>query len=296
MPPLSDHSKGFLLTVAGVLALCPDTLLIRLIDVDPWSIAFWRGGLTALGLALAIALLPGHRILGDFRAMGRSGLLVALMYALNAILFVNALAYTSVANTLFILSSAPLFAALFSWAFLGERTSARTWIAIGCVSFGIAVIVSDSLGPRGLWGDLIALATAASVAATFTAIRHARRVSMLPALAFGSVVSALIALGFGASVAVAAQSIPFLILLGIFLPLALGLIAIGPRYLPAAEVGLLMLLEAVLGPLLVWAVLGEATGPRGLLGGAIVIGTLTVHSIIGLRRSSRAVPIDGSAA
>jgi drug/metabolite transporter (DMT)-like permease len=70
-------------------------------------------------------------------------------------------------------------------------------------------------------------------------------------------------------------------------PVAFGLITLGPRYMPAPEVSLLMLLEAVLGPLVVWLLLGETASPESLIGGAIVVGTLAVHAILGLTEHRR---------
>ncbi len=65
------------------------------------------------------------------------------------------------------------------------------------------------------------------------------------------------------------------------------LLAIGPRYITSAEVGLLVLLESALAPLLAWAVVNEDPGPYALAGGAIVIGALLVSNLIALRREIR---------
>jgi drug/metabolite transporter (DMT)-like permease len=77
----------------------------------------------------------------------------------------------------------------------------------------------------------------------------------------------------------------YLALLGlIVVPIPFSLLAIGPRYLPASEVSLLLLLEAVLGPLWVWLVLKEFPGWLALIGGAIVIVTLVAMNVYALRR------------
>jgi drug/metabolite transporter (DMT)-like permease len=91
--------------------------------------------------------------------------------------------------------------------------------------------------------------------------------------------------------AVSAQDLGLLALLGVVvLPLAFGLIAVGPRYLPAPEVSLIMLLEAVLGPLWVWLVLHEVPSVTTFVGGAVLIGTLSVHALIGLQRAQAVAP------
>ena len=68
---------------------------------------------------------------------------------------------------------------------------------------------------------------------------------------------------------------------------ALGLLTVGPRYITAPEVSLLLPIETVVGPLIVWAVLGEKPSTAALFGGALVIAALTVHSYIGLRSQAR---------
>ena len=64
------------------------------------------------------------------------------------------------------------------------------------------------------------------------------------------------------------------------------LLTIAPRMAPAAEVGLIMLVETVLGPLWVWLGIGEEPSVQTLVGGAVVLLTLTGHTILGARDKS----------
>jgi drug/metabolite transporter (DMT)-like permease len=72
----------------------------------------------------------------------------------------------------------------------------------------------------------------------------------------------------------------FLIFLSgaVILPGAAGLLMLGPRYLPAPEVSMITLLEVILGPLLVWAVIGENPGQMTLIGGAVIVITVSLHT------------------
>jgi drug/metabolite transporter (DMT)-like permease len=72
----------------------------------------------------------------------------------------------------------------------------------------------------------------------------------------------------------------------VMLPLALGLIALGPRLIPPPEVGLLILLESILGPLWVWLVIGEVPALQTFFGGVLILGTLVVHTAYTLRRET----------
>ncbi len=273
-----------MITAGGALALTPDVVLLRLVSADPWTIVFWRGVLMAAGLGLGLGLAYRGRVLDICRGIGATGLWVALFYGIEAVLFVLALVNTSVANTVIIVATAPLFAALMSWAFLGEHIPGRTWVAILAVVVGIAVVMGDGMSLGTAWGDLAAVASGTAFAGALVLVRHARHADMLPATALGGLLSAVAVLPFAAPFAMAPSDILPLFTTGlVILPLAFGAFTIGPRYIAAPEVGLLMLLQAVLSPMLVWIFLGEAMTVPGLVGGVIVIGTLAVHSAMGLR-------------
>jgi drug/metabolite transporter (DMT)-like permease len=278
-----------------VLVLTPDTLLVRLIDAEPFTLLVWRGVLQALGILAILALLYRGRLAAPFRSVGRWGLLLALVFAGGTLFFILALSLTTVADVLVIIAAAPLSAAVFSRVFLGEGVPARTWIAIGLTLVGIAILVFEDLGAGSLLGDLAALVCALCIGATFTITRHARAVSMVPAMALAGVATAAAAL----PLALLLETGPFLfagaqlgytLLMGlVVVPVSFALITLGPRYLPAAEVGLLMLLETVLGPLWVWLALAEYPGDLAMVGGSLVVLTLAGHALAGNRRRQPAL-------
>jgi len=283
----SEHVRGLVLTLSGVIALSPDALLIRLITADTWTILWWRGLLMGIGLMVFVGVRHGRGTADAFRAMGRVGWLSVPLFAGSTILFVTSLGLTTVANTLVIVAVAPLFAAVFSRLFLGERIPGRTWAAIIASTAGVAAIFSGSLGGGALAGDLCAVATAACLAGHLVVARRCRAASVLPAVAVSAfVVCAVSTLG-GSPFDVTARDFAYLMLSGlIVMPVSLGLITAGPRYLPAAEVALIMLLETVLGPLWVWMAVGEIPARATFLGGTVILATLAAHSIAGLRKDS----------
>ena len=85
------------------------------------------------------------------------------------------------------------------------------------------------------------------------------------------------------------QSLIYLVIMSaIVMPLSFGLITLGPRHVPAAEVALLMLLETVLGPLWVWMGIGETPTRATFIGGAVVLGAVGLHAAWRLLRRRRA--------
>jgi len=282
------HARGLALTVLGVVVLSPDALLVRLITADTWTVLWWRGLLMGIGLFVYVALRDRHGIVGSVRALGPVGLLSVPLFAGTVTLFVTSLALTTAANTLVILSVAPLFAAVFGRVFLGEAVPLRTWIAIAAGVAGIAVIVAGSLGGGALWGDLCAVGSAACIAGYFVVARYRRAVSVVPAVALSGFLMCAIATIWAAPFELTRADFALLAILGLaVIPISHALITEGPRYLPAAEVGLILLLETVLGPVWVWLVIGEAPLAATFLGGAIIVATLAVHSLVGLRRQPR---------
>ncbi len=281
-----DRLKGLLITLAGVLIITPDSLLVRLISADHWTVLFWRGLLSGAMILLTLVLRQRAEFLPKTLAIGRMGLLLAVLFSLGTVSFIISLRLTTAANTLFIVSSAPIFAAIMARAFLSESVSRRTWLTIAFSLAGILIIALGSAGggPGSLWGDLAALVTAVSIACTFTIARRYRNVSMVPAMGLSGLVTAMIALPLAQPLMVSASDSLCLSAMGlVVIPLAFSLMTIGPRYLPAPEVSLILLLEAVLGPLLVWLVLHEHPGNASLIGGAVVLGTLFLANVTSFR-------------
>lgn len=280
-----DHAKGLLLSVSGVIVLSPDAVLIRLIDAGSLTIVFWRNLLMALALCTVIALRNRGRVVESFRGIGLAGLAVAVLYSISSVSFVSSITLTDAANTLIIIGVSPLCAALLSRLFLGESIRLRTWLAIAGAFAGVAVLFLPSLGSMEahLAGNLLALNVAICMSAAFTIMRAAREVDMMPALVLSGPLVGIVLIGVADPMSLPADDLWAMLLLGLVVaPLAFALISAGPRFLPAPEVGLIMLLEMVLGPLWVWAVIEETPSAYAFAGGAIVLGTLAVHSAAGL--------------
>jgi len=277
-----------LLTGTGILVLSPDSLLVRLIGVDAWTLLFWRGLL--LGIALtALVVLRHHRELpAAYRTSGRRGLLASVLLAGSTLCFVQALFHTTVANTLILIGTGPLIAALLGRLFLGEPVARRTYLAIGASLVGIWIAVSGDPGTGRWQGNLCAAGTALCSAGYLVVLRGARGTDMTPAVALGGLLTAAVVLPLSSPLSVTRADLGYLLLLGlVVLPVSFYLISLGPRFLPAPEVNLILLLEIALGPYWVWLVLEEAPETRAFAGGAVVIAALAAHSAAALRQEHR---------
>jgi drug/metabolite transporter (DMT)-like permease len=305
-PAATTHLKGTAIAALGVLILSPDTLLLRLIEADTETIAFWRYLLMGINMLMLYAVSEGAGWFGKLRRFGWPGLATAGLFSINQICFVFAVANTGVANVVLIVAAAPLFAAVFSWIFLREATAPRTWLAILAVVAGMALIFAGeagllsagetgAVGPRPMLGNVLALVVALSLSAGFTLVRHRREVNSLPAMTIASFVSAFAMVWVATPFAMDSTSFGWQVLMGLIVTYAFALITTAPRFAPAAVVGLMLLLEGVLGPLIVWAVLGEVPSRWALLGGGVVLVALLLHGfgeVLAWRRARRSKPLN----
>lgn len=278
-----------MLTTLGVLLLVPDSLFVRLIVADALVIAFWRGLIAGALILIFVVTTRGIGAVTQVLQAGPNAWAYILFFGISAPGFVVAISLTSVANVVFILAAMPVFAVVFSRIWLGEPISGRMlWTLLG-VFLGIGVILYGSQETEGAsWqGDLVAVLVSACFAAALTAVRGLRPRSMLPAVPISMIGAACVIWPFVDVMAPVALQWPLLLAHGAFIAGASGLMVLGPRYLSSAEVSLLILLESVLAPLLVWYALGEDPGFWALLGGGVVIFVLVASNLVllaGLRR------------
>ena len=275
-----DYRKGFWLTLGGVLAFTPDALLIRLTAIDPFTLAFGRGLLAGTVILIAYTLFVSGGFVKALRPLGWWGLFFAGLQTCASLTFYASFSYTSVANVLVIFACTPLIAALFSRILFGETVSRSTQIAIGCVAGGLLIVASGSSGGLQWIGDALALANAIILGLSFAIVRGRRQFNMIPAVVLGLLAAGVVGAFFADFPEMRAAQWGWLVLGGaVLLPIAIALITVGPRYLPAPEAAMLGLLESVLGPFWVWLVIGENPGIRSIVGGGIVILVLLIHAI-----------------
>jgi drug/metabolite transporter (DMT)-like permease len=248
---------------------------------------FWRALFLSFGMWLVISFTSPNRVWRQYRTLKGPGLLMVGAYSLGTISFIFAITHTSVANTLIILSSTPLFAAIISRVLLNEKIQMRTLIAIILVAVGITVISSGSADHHAsLQGDLVAVLGSFFLACGFSFVRRFPGISPFSAISCSGLLTALLILPLAAPFSVSQADMGYLLIMGLYmLPIGTALMFVGPRYIPAPEVGLLLLLETILGPVWVWLALGEEPGPRSLIGGAIVVSTLAMNTVWALKQT-----------
>ncbi len=286
---MNSHLKGLIVTTLGVLFIVPDSLFVRLIEADPMVTAFWRGMTSGLFILLAVSTFQGLNAFSAVLRTGRAGAIYTLLIALTTPGFVLAITWTSVANVVFIFATTPIFAAFFSRVFLGEPIRMRMVLTMVAVLVGLGIIAygSGSTEIASWRGDLWALFVAMAYAGALTAVRKVGNATIIPAIPIAYIGVALVIGSFTSPLPAFEAQWPLFLGHGAFIGVATCLLTLGPRYLSSAEVSLLILLESVLAPLLVWAVIGEDPGPWALVGGTVVIGALLLSNLWALRLHRR---------
>jgi len=276
---LDNQNKGLFLSFFGVLLLTPDTLFMRLSELEKWQLGGWRGVLMGATLFLIwfLSRKIGHK--KEFLAtFSIPGLLIILAMAINSVSFTLGISETSVIVVLTALATMPLLTALLSVLMLKEKQNLLSWLILIFAVCGISLAVSGSgsseNAPNGsvILGAIYGLISALGISFTFTMVRKYPSLSVMPATAIGCVISGVFCfylsnepnLDFSAPFSVIAMGI-------IILPFSFALLLIAPKYTRASNVSLIMLLELVLGSFWVWLVIDEQPSLRMVVGALIVM-------------------------
>ena len=284
------YRLALLLVIASAVANSANGLIVRSMDAaGGWQIVFYRSCFLAGALCIVFVVQSGGRVRSALRELRPWALLGSLAVATVNTCFILSMTYTTVANTMFVLSGAPLFAALLGWIVLGETVERGVWAAMGMALAGIVVMVWDGLGAGTLLGNSLALLAAFSFGSFVVVLRKGRGVNMLPVVILGTALGALNA----AFMSGFALSIPFhdatlLFLWGAVLSGAVHVIFTwSSRHVPGAELTLLILIEFILSPMWVWLVIDEQPSPATLIGGALVIASVASRAILSFRKETR---------
>ena len=290
--PRSQKTIGLTLAIFGALLLTPDTLFMRLSQLDGFNMLLWRGGLSGLAYFMIWLWMRGPLDLSNIWT--RNFAIILACQTGNAALFSLAIALAPVIVVLIGVATVPIFAALLSRLLLGEALSMRTLITAAMVFLGlfISVLGSDDghlmLDLTTLIGAGLGLGVAFSLAMNFTIIRKDTDVPFVLAIAVGAIAAAGLAAVFATTLAwPPLPQMAAIALTGIFiLPLSFVTLSYAARFVPSSTVSLIMLLETVLGPLWVWWGIGEAPSAMMLIGGGIVLTCLSVFLILEGRKAA----------
>jgi drug/metabolite transporter (DMT)-like permease len=270
--------RGQIYVALAAVAWSTAGVLQRQLTLDTSTQVFGRAAFAGAALLGYVAIVERGQVLRGFKSVGGAGIAVALCVAIASGCFIGALNHASVARVLFILAVAPVLAALLAWATLGEPISRRTALAMVLALSGVAVMLGAP-GEASLTGDGLAFVAALAFSVMIVITRWRHEVSMAPATCLSQAILVAAFLPFARPGEISGDDLAWLAALGIGqIGLGFALLTVGARLIPAAQVGLITLLEVVLGPVWVWLALDERPGTLTLVGGTIVIAAIVLQT------------------
>jgi len=281
------YRRGILQLVASGFFLSTSGIALRIIEqADGWQILFYRSLALSVTILLILVFQKGSRVFDEFRGLEWNDCLLAVFLGTGFVAYVFALLYNTVANALFIFSCAPFVASFLGWILLGERVTTRTWFAIGAAMAGLAVMVWSELAVSRYLGTLLALWIPIAYAASIIAVRRSKRDNMLVALCLAGLVAGGLSAFFVTDYALTPRDLIISLYLGVFqVGVGFTLVVLGSRYVPAAQVGLLALVEPILAPVWAWMGVGEVPGLATIVGGTIIFLAIATDGILNIKSS-----------
>ena len=286
MKNLTDQQKGSLLAFIAVMFITPDSLFIRLSNVDTWGLVFYRGIIPFMTVLIGMLIIYKLNFFKILFTSGYHGIFYVITFSVTNITFVVSIQNTNVANTLVMIATAPMLSAILGAIFLKEQPDKKTWTSIIITFLAIIYIFYDSLKLGNFYGDILGFVTAIGLAVGAVIIRSAKNKNLVPAAVVGKLFVATFALLFIESFELVGKDlliVPMMCILCVAIPFVL--VTIAPRFIPAAEVNLFFLLETIIGPIWVWFIIKEQPSLETLQGGLIIITTIAIHSYLKLKNS-----------
>ena len=283
---MNDQKKGMLLAFGGIMFITPDSLLIRLANISSWNLIFYRGFIPFLTIFIGLLIVYRSSLFKKILDNGWHGLFFILTFAITSIVFVISIENTNVANTLVMIALAPMLSAIISLIFLKENPDKKTWIAIIITTLAVIYIFYDAIDSGDFLGNFLGLVCATGLAVNAVIIRSAKKISLVPSAMIGKLIVALFAFIFVDQIKLENNDliiVPLMCVACIAIPFVC--VTLAPRYITAAEVNLFFLLETIFGPFWVWLVIKEQPSFETIIGGGIIIATITIHSALALKKN-----------
>jgi len=283
---LTDQQKGSLMAFVAVMFITPDSLFIRLSNVDTWGLVFYRGIIPFVTVFIGMLIIYKLNFFKLLYGNSIYGVAYIITFSITNITFVLSIQNTNVANTLVMIALAPMLSAIFGAIFLKEKPDRNTLVAIAITFLSVLYIFYDSVKLGNIFGDVLGFITACGLAAGATIIRAGKSLNLVPSAVVGKLVVALVALFFIDTFELKNNDIYIIPAMGILcVAIPFVLVTLAPRYITGAEVNLFFLMETVLGPIWVWMVVKEQPSMETIQGGVVIILTIAIHSFLAIKKT-----------
>ena len=271
--------SGPILVFLGACCLSFGGLIVKSFEgATLWQILFWRSVFFSIVVVIFLLINYKKNFFNSIYKSGLPGFMGGLILSFGYCGYVFAMYNTTVANTNFIIQTQTIFLAIFGYIFLKEKISKLTLASIILAFSGIILMVGNSLSSGQMTGNIAAFIMPISFATLILIIRKYPTIDMVPMQLIAGIGATLIGFLLSQKILISMHDI-FLGFIAGFFQVGLGFIfiTIGARSTPAAFIGIIMLTEAVLGPLWAWMFANETPPIVVLFGGTIIISTVILQ-------------------
>ena len=270
---LISKLPGPLLVFLGAFCLSFGGLIVKSFEgATLWQILFWRQFFFIIAVSIFLISTYKKEIFKAIYRSGIPGLFGGIVLGFGFSSYVFAMYNTTVANTNFIIQTQVIFLALFGYLFLKEKITTITLVSIILAISGILLILGSTLSPGQMSGNIVAFIMPISFAVLILVVRKYPTVDMIPLQLITGFIALLIGYIISSKITVSLHDLLLGFLAGFFqIGFGFILITIGARTTPSAMVGIIMLTEAVFGPLWAWIFANENPPILVILGGGIII-------------------------
>ena len=270
---------GPFLVFLGACTLSFGGLIVKSFEgANLWQILFWRSIFFSIVVLFFLIITHKKNLFASIYKVGLPGFFGGMILSCGYAGYVFAMYNTTVANANFIIQTQTIFLAIFGYVFLREKISKFTLGSIFLAFGGIFLMLGGSLTAGQMTGNVAAFIMPISFAVLILTVRKYPNVDMIPLQLIAGIGAVIIGYLFSSKIIISSHDI-FLGFIAGFFQLGLGFIfiTIGAKTTPSALVGIIMLIEAVLGPFWAWLFINETPPLVVLVGGTIVLSAVLLQ-------------------
>ncbi|MDE1158169.1 MAG: DMT family transporter [Neorhizobium sp.] len=283
------RATGIYLVIASAVLWSTAGLFVRMADMDVWSMAGWRSGFSFLTLGIFLLIRHGRASKAPKLVYGLPGMAASAVSALTALSYIASLQWTTVANVMTVYATLPFVSTGIAFVWLRDRVTYRFFIAGFAAFVGVAISVGAAISAQDGAGIVAAIAMTVGCAIQIVLAKRFPSVDTTMMIAFAALACLCIALPFMQFSLPAPRQLLACALYGVFTTgIGYILLLLGSRHIGSGEVGLLSMLDVVLGPAWVWLFYGEEIAPPVLIGGGIVLAAVLWYASSGRRMTAAA--------
>ena len=282
---------GYILVFLGAVTLSFGGLIVKSFEGSTlWQILFWRSFFFCIVIIIFLLINYKKKFFSSIISSGLPGIIGGIILGFGFFSYVFAMYNTTVANANFIIQTQTLFLAIFGYIFLKEKIAKITLISIILAISGITLMLGHSLTSGQILGNIVAFIMPISFAALIIIVRKYPNIDMVPLQLIAGIIAMVIGYYAAGRIDVSLYDI-FLGFIAGFFQVGLGFIfiTIGARSTPSAVVGIIMMSEAIFGPLWAWIFINEQPQTIVFIGGSIILLAVLIQLVNNFFSESKSV-------